>query len=136
MKNAVRLEAFYPHPPDKVWDALTDAKAIGEWLMPTDLQPLIGFRFRFQIADGGTIKGKVTDVERGRLLAYTWEDEDGQPSLVAWQLTPKDGGTEVRLEHVQLEEPEVNCLVIETHVNWLQALRRLRQLLRHLVVFA
>jgi uncharacterized protein YndB with AHSA1/START domain len=122
MNEDVRLEAFYPHPPECVWQALTEAGALGRWLMPTNFEPVIGFRFRLTKPDGSKINGKVTDVEEGRLLAYTWDDEDGQASLVAWQLTPKDGGTELRLQHMQIEEPEVNCLAIDRYFNWRYAL--------------
>jgi uncharacterized protein YndB with AHSA1/START domain len=124
MKDKVQLEAFYPHPPERVWQALTDAKALSHWLMPTDFRPILGFRFRFDGPEKA-VEGKVTDVEAARLLAYTWRDEDeGQASLVIWRLEPKDGGTQLRLEHVALEEPEVTCLQpVEAYFNWLYALR-------------
>ncbi|HTQ08612.1 MAG TPA: SRPBCC domain-containing protein, partial [Fimbriimonadaceae bacterium] len=70
MKDRIELETTYPHSPDLVWHALTDPEALGKWLMPCDLEPLIGFRFRFQRPDGSSIKGQVTDVELSRLLAY------------------------------------------------------------------
>ena len=28
----IRKERFYPHPPEVVWVALTDARALAEWL--------------------------------------------------------------------------------------------------------
>jgi uncharacterized protein YndB with AHSA1/START domain len=121
MKDKLTYEAFYPHPPERVWQALTDAKALGLWLMPTDLKPQVGFRFQF--ADGELkVTGEVLAVDEGKTLAYTWEEgESGTPSVVTWSLTPKDGGTELRLEH-QVLEPEEPYVLIEACPNWRFAL--------------
>lgn len=125
MKNNVQLEAVYPHPPERVWQALTDADALGQWLMPTDFKPLIGFRFRLNQPDGTKVEGKVTEVEEARRLAYTWKDEDdGEGSLVVWTLEPKDGGTRVCIHHVPIEEPAVTCLSMDLYFNWRYALRK------------
>jgi hypothetical protein len=124
MKDKVELEATYPHPPERVWMALTESGALAEWLMPTDFKPLIGYRFRMSRADSAPIRGKVIEVEEGRLLAYTWEDgESGQESKVVWSLVPVDGGTHVHLEHIPIEAPVVNCIATESYFNWLYALR-------------
>jgi uncharacterized protein YndB with AHSA1/START domain len=99
MMDNLTFEAFYPHPPERVWRALTDPGALGSWLMPTDLKPVIGFRFRFEQNDLKVL-GEVLEVEAGQRLAYSWEDgEDGAPGVVTWTLTPKDGGTHLTLEH-------------------------------------
>lgn len=123
MKEKVELEITYPHPPERVWEALTDAKALSQWLLPADFKPLIGYRFRLQ-NEARRIHGKVTDVEENKLLAYTWrDDEDGEPSMVVWSLEPVEGGTKVRLEHRALEEPVVNCIAIDNYFNWIYGLR-------------
>jgi predicted enzyme related to lactoylglutathione lyase len=36
MKRDLRFEVFLPHPPEKVWRALTDPRAIAQWLMEND----------------------------------------------------------------------------------------------------
>lgn len=123
MKDKVELDAVYPHPPERVWQALTDSAALGHWLMPADFQPLIGFRFRFDRPSGEPIKGKVIDVETAKLLAYTWDDgESPEPSVVVWTLEPQDDGTRVRLEHRYVETPEVTCIPMD-YFNWRYALR-------------
>jgi uncharacterized protein YndB with AHSA1/START domain len=40
-------EARYPHPPERVWQALTDRAELAAWLMPNDFSPREGARFRF-----------------------------------------------------------------------------------------
>lgn len=124
MKDKVELDATYPHAPEIVWQALTDPAALAQWLLPADFKPLIGFRFRLDRPSGDAIKGKVIEVEEGRLLAYTWDDgESLEPSVVCWTLEPTDDGTHVRLEHRYVETPEVNCIPMAAYFNWRYALR-------------
>ena len=32
----IRKERFYPHPPESVWVALTDPRALAEWFEPNE----------------------------------------------------------------------------------------------------
>ena len=36
-----------PHPPEKIWRALTEGPLIKEWLMENDFQPVVGHAFKF-----------------------------------------------------------------------------------------
>ena len=42
------IEKELPHPPQKVWRALTQGALIREWLMDNDLEPVVGHRFNFR----------------------------------------------------------------------------------------
>ena len=42
------VEREMPHPPEKVWRALTQGPLIEEWLMKNDFQPVVGHRFNFR----------------------------------------------------------------------------------------
>ena len=126
MMKKLTYEAFYPHPPERVWQAITDPAALEQWLMPSDFKPLIGFRFRFQGLGRGAkkaVKGHVIEAVEPRLLRYSWDDgEAGTPSVVTWTLRPKDGGTLVLLEHAA--EPDLKPIVlIEANANWRYLLR-------------
>jgi uncharacterized protein YndB with AHSA1/START domain len=124
MTERLQLEATYPHPPERVWKAITDPEAMSAWLMPTNFKPLIGYRFRMERLDAAAITGKVIEVDEGKILAYTWDDgEAGEGSKVIWTLEPVDGGTRVRLEQVAIEAPVVNVIATESYFNWLYALR-------------
>jgi hypothetical protein len=35
------VERVMPHPPEKIWRALTQSALIGEWLMPNDFEPVV-----------------------------------------------------------------------------------------------
>ena len=64
----------------------------------------------------------MLDVQPGKLLRYSWDDgEEGSPSVVTWSLAPKDGGTEVQMEHVAAVEAEPYVL-IEASLNWRYAM--------------
>ena len=96
--RAVVVERELAHPPEKVWRALTQPHLIGEWLMACEFAPDVGHRFRFN-AEWGAIDCEVLTVEPHRSLAYTWTGM-GLDSVVTWTLTPKDGGTHLRMEQV------------------------------------
>ncbi len=93
---AVVIEREVPHPPEKVWRALTRSELIGAWLMETDFEPVVGHRFELR-ADWGVVSCAVRTVEPPRRLAYTW-DADALRSVVTWTLTPTGAGTRLRME--------------------------------------
>ena len=39
------VEREMPHPPEKIWRALTQGPLIEEWLMTNDFQPIVGHTF-------------------------------------------------------------------------------------------
>jgi uncharacterized protein YndB with AHSA1/START domain len=100
--GTIRVEATYPHPPERVWRALTDPQAIAEWLMPNDFQPRLGHRFQFRVANAkgwsGVVDCEVTELTPPRRLAYTWAS-DKVDTRVAWTLEPSKEGTRLVLEH-------------------------------------
>src|SRR5260370_35345859 len=70
------VEDLLPHPPEKVWKALTTAELIGRWLMPNDFEPVVGKRFTFTTRpmgdwDGG-VHCEVMEVVPLRRLVYSW----------------------------------------------------------------
>jgi len=95
------IEREMPHPPEKVWRALTQSPLIEEWLMKNDFQPVVGHRFNFRATPvqnwNGVIDGEVLVVEPNSRLSYSW-DSMGLKSVVAWTLTPTQSGTHVRME--------------------------------------
>src|ERR1051326_2998329 len=104
MKREVRLEVIYPHPPERVWRALTARRALAKWLMPNDFEPRLGHKFRFTGArregDRDVIECEVITLDAPCRLAYTWRHApDETPSIVIWTLEPVAAGTRLRLEH-------------------------------------
>src|SRR5512141_1482646 len=102
MKRDLKFEITYPHPPEKVWRALTDSRAIADWLMPNDFAPRLGHKFMFtskpQPGWDGKTYCEVIELDPPRALAYTWR---GGPidTVVRFTLEPVAGGTRLRLDH-------------------------------------
>ena len=95
------IEREMPHPPEKIWRALTEGPLIKEWLMDNDFQPVVGHSFKFRATPvpnwNGIIDSQVLIVEPNKKLSYSW-GALGLESAVTWTLTPTDAGTHVRME--------------------------------------
>ena len=104
MIQAVKLEVFYPYPPERVWQVLTDRHALAVWMMDNDFQPKLGHKFRFHSCPlpgfTTTINCEVVELEAPLHLAFTWKEAStAELSLVIWTLTPVAGGTQLHLQH-------------------------------------
>ena len=105
--RSVVIERELPHPPEKIWRALTEAPLIAQWLMSNDFAPAVGHRFNFRAPAGphwnGVTDCEVLEVEPHRRLTYRWkasgeEAASGPDTVVTWTLTPTARGALVRLE--------------------------------------
>lgn len=93
---SVVIERDLPHPPDRVWRALTTPHLIAEWLMPNDFAASPGHAFRLT-ADWGSVDCRVIAVEPGQSLTYSWAAFE-LDSTVTFTLTPQGTGTKLRME--------------------------------------
>jgi len=95
------IERVFPHPPEKLWRALTESTLIAQWLLKNDFQPTPGHKFQFR-ADpvpnwNGIVDCEVLVVDPVKQLSYTWGSL-GLGSVVLFTLTPAEGGTHLRME--------------------------------------
>jgi uncharacterized protein YndB with AHSA1/START domain len=93
---SVVVERDMPHPPEKIWRALTQPQLIEEWLMKNDFKPVVDHHFTLS-GDWGAADCRVIEVEPDKTLTYTWA-AFGLESVVTWTLTPTSTGTRVRME--------------------------------------
>ena len=98
--RSLDFERQLDHPPERVWRALTQKELLSEWIMPTDFEPEVGTSFTMT-AEWGEVSGEILAVEPEKRLSYTWNGP-GLTSEVTWTLTPKDGGTLLRLDHTNI----------------------------------
>ena len=95
------VERMMPHPPEKIWRALTQGPLIEEWLMQNDFEPVAGHKFNLRSTPmpqwNGVVDCEVLIVEADKRLAYRW-DALGIKTIVTFTLTPTTGGTHVRME--------------------------------------
>jgi uncharacterized protein YndB with AHSA1/START domain len=101
-RSALRFERLLPHPPERVWSALTSPRELASW-HPTPFalhwdagEPGRGGRVAFdppahvpKIPDG-----RVLEYDPPRLLAYTWWEDE-----LRWELEPRGGGCLLTLTH-------------------------------------
>ena len=74
--RSIIIEREMPHPPERVWRALTQGALIEEWLMENDFQPVVGHRFNFRATPmphwNGIVDCQVLVVEPNQRLSYSW----------------------------------------------------------------
>ena len=107
--RAIYVDEFLPHPPEKVWRALTEPELIARWLMPNDFKLEVGHKFTFRgfpipaAGFGGTGHSEVLDFEPEKMLRITWRaapgDLSGLDSTVTFTLEPEGRGTRLFLAH-------------------------------------
>jgi uncharacterized protein YndB with AHSA1/START domain len=113
--TSIKVDQFFPHPPELVWRVLTDSELMARWLMPNDFKPEAGhaFTFRGKPVPGadfsGTGASEVLTVEVPTLLRITWRDAakpDGPETIVTWRLEAEGRGTRMFLEHSGFDQED------------------------------
>ena len=83
-----------PHPPEKVWRAITEAEHVSAWF-PADIvgerRPGAELRFVFRDDEGPELPGELRVFEPVELLEFTWSDE-----TMRFELRPDGDGTVLR----------------------------------------
>jgi uncharacterized protein YndB with AHSA1/START domain len=100
-------EVRYPHPPERVWRALTDPAELSAWLMPNDFRAEEGTRFRLDARPDHLepFDCEVLEIDPPRRLRARWTVA-GEPTVVTFQLRADNGGTVLRVEHDGLPSSE------------------------------
>jgi uncharacterized protein YndB with AHSA1/START domain len=120
------IEREMPHPPERIWRALTRPHLIEEWLKKNDFEPVLGHKFNLR-ADWGTVDCRVLAVEPSKSLSYTWA-AFGLESVVTWTLTPTSTGTHLRMEQSGFR-PDQQLAYDGAKVGWPRLFANLEQLL-------
>jgi uncharacterized protein YndB with AHSA1/START domain len=102
----IRIVRDYPHPPAKVWRALTVPALMALWAMrPEGFAPIAGTRFKYiakpQPGWRGFVECEVLEAREPSLLRYSWVGDDhGETTYVTYALEPHAGGTRLTFEHI------------------------------------
>jgi uncharacterized protein YndB with AHSA1/START domain len=91
------MERRLPHPPAKVWRAITVPEHLSSWFpshVALDLRAGGDMTFTQAGDDGPEQKGTVLEVDPPRLLAFAWES-----SLLRFDLRPDGDGTVLTFSH-------------------------------------
>ena len=131
--RTVVVEREMPHPPEKLWRALTQPHLMEEWLMKNDFKPVVGHQFNLRGEWGGVLDCEVLAIEPQRSLAYTWNfsHEDAAfdlRSVVTFTLTPTGAGTHLRVEQAGFS-PTQKQAYGGAHAGWKQFFAKLDEVL-------
>ncbi|MBD3404157.1 ATPase [candidate division GN15 bacterium] len=97
-RHTLVFTRFLAHPPEKVWEALTEPEQMKHWApyVPDGSLGVTGER-TFRMIDGSTdepMAATVARAERPRLLEYSFQD-----GRLVWELTAHNDGTLLTLRH-------------------------------------
>jgi uncharacterized protein YndB with AHSA1/START domain len=94
LPHTVTRSVLLPAAPAEVWEALTDAAALREWLAAeVEIEPHEGGELRCRYEDGEERHGEVELVEEAERLAFNWRREGGEPSRVEFLVDAVADGT-------------------------------------------
>jgi uncharacterized protein YndB with AHSA1/START domain len=130
---SVVVERDIPHPPERLWRALTQPHLIEEWLMKNDFKSVVGHRFNLRGDWGGVLDCEVLAVEPHKTLSYTWNHSHADAaydlqSTVTFTLTPTSTGTRLRVEQSGFR-PDQKQAYGGAKAGWRQFLGKLEELL-------
>ena len=138
MPNTINQSFFFSHQPEVVWEYLTTAELLAQWLMPNDFQPVLGHEFRFTIKPlpifdfDGIFYCKVLELIPLKKLSYSWKGGPGNgkislDTIVEWTLVEKDNGTELNLKHSGFDETENFNIYSGMIQGWQENLQKMSQ---------
>ncbi|MEW2163266.1 SRPBCC family protein [Streptomyces sp. NPDC007084] len=93
--RVVTLSQAYDAPVEEVWAAVTSAERIPRWFLPVSGELRLGGGYQLEGNAGGTVER----CEPPESFAATWE-YGGDVSWIEVRLTPEDGRTRFRLDHI------------------------------------
>jgi len=137
--EALSFSAEYdlPHPPAKVWRALTEPELLARWLMPNDMRAKVGESFTFKSDPtpwwDGIVRCEVQEVDPQKRMRYTWKSGSGPQELdtvVTWTLSPNaSGGTLLRLDHTGFDRVRSGHAYEGMKKGWPRLIGKLRETL-------
>src|ERR1700721_3520657 len=78
------VERVFPHPPEKLWRALTESPLLAQWMMGNDFEPVPGRNFQFRTDPkpnwNGIVDCEVLVVDLLKNFFSIWGLERGKAS--------------------------------------------------------
>jgi len=126
-QDAIVSETDISAPVERVFKALTSAGELKRWFTSPEcpvkfwkMDARLGGSYSYATDQGAVVvnnvsqfecHGKIVEFDPPRLLAYiwiaNWHDDTARRTLVRWELTPKAGGTHVKVTHSGLAQEPV-----------------------------
>ncbi|OLT43977.1 hypothetical protein BJF85_20735 [Saccharomonospora sp. CUA-673] len=125
----LRFERRFPHPPAKLWRALTEPEHLGAWY-PFPVEELdlrVGGIIRFRDPDGEPtdLYAEITELEPERVLAFTEFDAETGAHRLRLTVEPDGAGSVLTFVHTFADNPWAE----QTATGWKTCLDVLRSTL-------
>ncbi len=110
----IEKSVLVPLNADQTFALVTEPERMRRWIaVSARIELRAGGDFRWTVVPGGNASGRVTEVEPGRRVVFTWGWEGNEEvppgaSTVTITLEPVEGGTRVRLVHEGLSDQQGN----------------------------
>lgn len=95
--HTLRFERRLPHPPERIWRAITDNSELAHWF-PAAIQggraAGASLRFVFPNNEGPTLDGRMVVFDPPHTLEYSWGDD-----ILRWELRPEGPETLLVFTH-------------------------------------
>ena len=108
----IERELLIDAPPERVFELLTDAELLIEWMAPeAELDARVGGQIRWTHLEGDSVIGNFVELVPARRVVFTfgWDRPDVAvppgSTTVEIDLRPARGGTQLRLVHRGLSGP-------------------------------
>jgi uncharacterized protein YndB with AHSA1/START domain len=121
-KTSLEIKRFINAPPARVYAAWTDPEQLKQWWGPEGVQTrqfaadaCVGGKYRWDLVNQEgeemSVFGEYRELIAGKKIVFTWKWDDDEAwetknSVVTIELSDRDGGTEIKLTHVQLPSQE------------------------------
>lgn len=126
--QTLQVDQFLPHPPARVWRAITEPEMLARWWASGDIAPVVGHEFTLDMGPWGKVPCTVLEVEPEERLVYRFTED----WTLTWRLVPEGDGTRLFLDHAgfDLENPQHRFAFENMGPGWRsEVLPRLAQLL-------
>lgn len=109
--KSVVVERSFPHPPAKLWRAISESDLLARWMMPNDFVPEVGRKFAFRTEPvahwDGVVQCEVLEIEPPRRLVLRWGVGQGElVTVVEFTVSPDGSGSRLRLEQSGFTEAQ------------------------------
>jgi uncharacterized protein YndB with AHSA1/START domain len=121
-KTSLEIKRFINAPRARVYAAWTDPEELKQWWGPEGVQTRnfvadarLGGKYRWDLlnqeGEEMSVFGEYRELIPGKKIVFTWKWDDDEAwenksSVVTIELSDRDGGTEIKLTHVQLPSEE------------------------------